>query len=75
VISRDDLLLRLEIALVDWKGHAQPHELTELSELLLDAKDADEQTELDRIDEQFRGLERFVASRKASSSTFVPPKR
>ncbi len=72
--SRDDLLLRLEIALVDWKGHAQPHELAELSELLLDAKDADDQAELDRIDEQFCGLERFVASRKSSSSSFVPPK-
>lgn len=71
--TREDLIESIEIALTDWKPYAQPHELAELAELLLDAKDADEQGEVDRVDAQFRGLERFVESRKASSAGFPAP--
>jgi len=62
---RAQLVLDIEIALVDWKPVAQPHELAALAELLLDAKDA-EPEELPQVEAQFRGLERFVESRRAS---------
>jgi len=71
--TREDLVENIEIALSDWKPYAQPHELTELAELLLDAKDAEDQGEIDRVESQFRGLERFVESRKASSAGFPAP--
>ncbi|HRG96545.1 MAG TPA: hypothetical protein PLR99_09870 [Polyangiaceae bacterium] len=62
---RAQLILDIEIALVDWKPVAQPHELSELAELLLDARDAGPD-ELPQVEAQFRGLERFVESRRAS---------
>ncbi len=65
---REQLTLDLEVALVDWKGFAQPHELAQLAELLLDAKDAATELELEQLAAQFRSLERFVASRRASTA-------
>ncbi len=73
MVNRIDLIERIEAALVDWKPFAQPHELSGLAELLLDAKDAADAAELGRLDAQFRGLESFVASRKASSVGFLAP--
>ncbi len=72
MVDRDDLTLRIEVALVDWKPFAQPYELAELAELLLDVKDAD-QAELAALEKQFSGLEKFVAARKASSGGFKSP--
>ena len=72
-VDRDDLTLRMEVALVDWKPLAQPHELVALAELLLDVKDAADDVELEALEKQFLGLEKFVAARKASSGGFKPP--
>lgn len=63
--NRAQLVLDIEIALVDWRPFAQPHELASLAELLLDAKDAEED-EVGQVEAQFRSLERFVESRRAS---------
>jgi hypothetical protein len=71
-VDRDDLASRMEVALVDWKPLAQPHELAELAELLLDVKDAAD-GELEALEKQFSGLEKFMAARKASSAGFKSP--
>ena len=73
--TRDDLVERIEGALIDWKAVARPSELAELAELLLDAKEAKTDEELRALDAQFRGLEAFIASRKTSSAGFVSPKK
>lgn len=72
--TRDDLVERIEVALVDWKSVARPSELAELAELLLDAKEASTDEDLRALDTQFRGLEAFIASRKTSSPGFKSPK-
>lgn len=73
--TRDDLVERIEVALIDWKPVARPSELAELAELLLDAKEAKTDEDLRALDTHFRGLEAFIASRKTSSPGFNSPKK
>lgn len=72
--SQDELIEQIEIALVDWKSFAQPADLTELAELLLDVRDASDPDEIKRLEAQFQHLESFVASRKASDDHLVVKK-
>ena len=71
-MTREDLVLAIEIALVELKGTAQPHELAQLNELLLDAKDAADgaagDAEVASISSQFESLRDFLKARKSSSS-------
>ncbi len=58
----------IEVALVELRGVAEPRDLAQLHELLLDARDTDESEQLTRIREQASRLGAFCWSRHDSSS-------
>jgi hypothetical protein len=68
VVFRDEVIELIEVALVELKGIAQPRDLAQLRELLLDAKDADDSEQLMRILEQAKGLRKFCEGRHDSGS-------
>jgi hypothetical protein len=65
---RDAVVDTIEIALVELRQVAQPRDLAQLSELLLDAKDAEDDEQLERIHAQAKSLRKFCESRRASGS-------
>lgn len=67
MIRRPELLEEIDIALVELRGIAQPHELATLRELALDAQDVEE-AQLPKVYEQFRSLRSFCESRKKSAA-------
>jgi hypothetical protein len=71
---RDSVVDEIEIALVELRGVAQPRDLAQLQELLLDAKEAEDAEQLQRIDLQARALRAFCEGRSASSTT-IPKQR
>jgi hypothetical protein len=71
---RDEVIENIEVALVELKGIAQPRDLAELGELLLDAKDAHDAEQLQRIHEQAKSLRAFCEKRHTSSSGLRPQK-
>ncbi len=70
---RDSVVDLIEIALVELRTVAQPRDLAQLSELLLDAKDATDDEQLRRIEEHAKSLRAFCEARRASGET--PAKR
>ena len=66
---RDSVVDEIEIALVELRGVAQPRDLAQLQELLLDAKEAEDAEQLQRIDTQARSLRAFCEGRRNSGAT------
>jgi hypothetical protein len=71
---RDSVVEMIEVALIELRGIAQPRDLAQLSELLLDAKEAEDAEQLERIRAQAESLQRFCESRRASG-VGMPSKR
>ena len=69
---RESVVEMIEVALVELRGVAQPRDLAQLSELLLDAKETEDDEQLERIHEQAKSLRRFCESRRASGSGTTP---
>ncbi len=65
---RDSVVDMIEIALVELRAVAQPRDIAQLSELLLDAKDAEDDEQLQRIQAQAKSLIAFCESRRASGA-------
>ncbi len=68
-MKREELSEEIEIALVELKEIAQPHELSTLREMALDAREAEE-SQLPAIYEQLRSLRKFCESRKKSDANY-----
>jgi hypothetical protein len=64
---REDIIEEIECALVDLRPIAQPRDMAELNELLLDARDTEDPEQLERIAAQLEGLRRFCEARRRSS--------
>ncbi len=76
--QRASVIESIEIALVELRSIAQPHEIASLNELLFDAQDATEEAQLVQISEQVSGLRAFCEGRHRSDANFkrvVPPQR
>ena len=71
---RDSVVDMIEVALVELRQVAQPRDLAQLSELLLDAKETEDDEQLERIQAQATSLRRFCESRRASGAG-MPAKR
>ena len=65
---RDTVVETIEIALVELKNIAQPRDLAELHELLLDTKDAADDDQLRRIAAQVESLRSFCEGRHDSGA-------
>jgi hypothetical protein len=68
---RDEIVEDIEVALVELRAVAQPHELASLRELRLDAKDAESQDQLEKIAKQVKSLLAFCRSR-AMTNQAIP---
>ncbi len=64
---KDELIEHIEITLVEVRGVAQPNDMAELNSLLLDAREAESEDQLDAIWRQVDNLRRFCESRRVSS--------
>ncbi len=73
-MTRDELIEEIEVTIAEVKPIAQPRDLTQMHELLLDARDADKQEQLDAILVQLQSLRAFCEARKLSEE-FVPSQR
>jgi hypothetical protein len=58
----------IEVAVVELKGVALPHEIAQLHELAADAADAETEEQLTRIAKQVESLRTFCQSRAKSSA-------
>jgi hypothetical protein len=65
---RDEVIMVIEVALAELKGIAQPRDVAQLSELLADAKDAEDAEQLTRIREQAKSLRAFCEGRHESGA-------
>ena len=63
----------IEIALVELRGRAMPIDLAQLSELLLDAREAEDEVTLARIGAQAASVRAFCEGRDAS--IIRPPRK
>jgi hypothetical protein len=63
----------IDIALVDLKEVAQPHEIASLNELRIDAQDAIDEATLRQIERQVESLRDFCEKRKRSDHNFPSP--
>lgn len=75
---RAEVVEEIEIALVELRSLAQPHEIASLNELLFDAQDATAPEQLEPIIEQVKSLREFCENRHRSDANFkkvVPPGR
>jgi hypothetical protein len=68
---RDSVVESIEIALVELKRLAAPHEIAELSELRLDAKDAESEAQLRQIEAHLSALRAFCERRFESCRSMV----
>ncbi len=64
---RDRIVEDIEVAIVELRAVAQPHELASLRELRLDARDAETQEQLQKIDQQVKSLLAFCRSRSMTN--------
>ena len=69
-VLRAEVVESIEVALVELRGIAQPHEMAAMSELRLDAVDAQSEDQLRAIDSQLKSLRQFCESRKQSDSNY-----
>jgi hypothetical protein len=65
---RDDVIESIEIAMADLRPIGQPRDLSQLAELLLDAKDAETDEQLHGIASQVASLRAFCEGRKQSGA-------
>jgi hypothetical protein len=65
--KRDEIIEFIEVAIVELRGVAQPRDVAELRELAMDAKDAEDEPQLDEILKQAKNLREFCEQRKLSS--------
>ena len=75
---RAQVVEEIEIALVELRSIAQPHEIASLNELLFDAQDATSADQLEPIIEQVKSLRAFCENRHRSDANFkqvIPPGR
>ena len=76
--ERARVIEMIEIALVELRSIAQPHEIASMNELLFDAQDATEEEQLVAIAGQVNGLRAFCEGRHRSDANFKqvrPPGR
>ena len=66
-MHRTDVVESIEVALVELRGVAQPHELASFRELSLDAEEADSQEQLAQIHAQVLSLREFCERRNLSN--------
>ena len=66
-MGRTDVVESIEIALVELRGVAQPHEVASLHELSLDAAEAESDEQLARIAAQVESLREFCERRNLST--------
>ncbi len=72
---QDQVVEFIEIALAELKGFAQPRDMAQLSELLLDAKEAEDAEQLRAVERQAKALRAFCESRRNSGASTPPKKR
>jgi hypothetical protein len=72
VSLRDAVIETIEIALVELRPIAQPRDMAELNELLLDAKDAATDESLSRIATQVASLRKFCEGRHFTKPKLGP---
>jgi hypothetical protein len=70
VIDRAEVLELIEVALIELKGVAQPHEIAHFRELGLDAEDAETPDALATIVQQVKSLREFCEKRAKSGAAF-----
>jgi hypothetical protein len=73
---RAEVVEMIEIALVELRSIAQPHEIASLNELLFEAQDATAAEQIEAIAEQVNGLRAFCENRHRSDASFkkvIPP--
>ena len=70
MIDQAEILELIEVAIIELKGVAQPHEITQFRELALDAKDADTPEALATIFQQVNSLRAFCESRAKSGAAY-----
>jgi hypothetical protein len=63
---REEVIEAIEIARAELRPIAQPHEIAQLGELLLDAREATDEDQLRKISDQLRSLREFSESRHKS---------
>lgn len=68
--DRAEVLEIIEVAIIELKGIAQPHEITHFRELALDAEDADSPEALAHIVQQVKSLREFCEKRAKSGAAF-----
>jgi hypothetical protein len=70
VIDQAEILEMIEVAIVELKGVAQPHEIAHFRELALDAKEADTPDALATIYQQVKSLRTFCENRAKSGAAY-----
>lgn len=78
VEARHEVIEFIEIAKVELKGIAQPRDIAELNELMLDANDAESEEQLSAIYAQAKNLREFCERRSKSTGNMpriIPPPR
>lgn len=68
--DRAEVLELIEVAIIELKGVAQPHEVAQLRELGLDAVDAESPASLASIIQQVKSLREFCEKRAKSGGAF-----
>jgi hypothetical protein len=67
-VTRAEILESIEVAVVELKRLALPHEIAQLRELAVDAADAQTIEQLEQIAKQVESLQTFCLSRAKSSA-------
>jgi hypothetical protein len=67
---RNSIVEDIQVAIVELRSIAQPHEITQLRELEFDAQDAKTNEQLQQIAEQVKNLREFCEKRSKSTATF-----
>jgi hypothetical protein len=77
--TREEVTEYIEVAKVELKAIAQPRDIAELNELLLDTNDAETDEQLGAIYEQAKNLRAFCERRSKSTGNMprinFPPRR
>ena len=69
--TREEITETIEIAVIELRGVAQPHEVAHLRELALDATEADTEEQLAQIARQVESLRAFCMGRAKSSAALL----
>ena len=69
-VDQAEIVEIIEVAIIELKGIAQPHEITQFRELALEAKDAGTHEALVTIFEQVKSLRAFCEGRAKSGAAY-----